>query len=127
MDPTKIPTEIDESIALMNWVNLQPLIRDFFLHIPNEGPRSMRYGRILRLMGLRRGVSDYFLAYPVAPHHGLWLELKRTKGGVVNESQMLWAGRMQGVGYAAVIVYGWEEAKNAITGYLKGEKWISIR
>lgn len=124
---TEHPTEVEEACALVQWVNLQPNIRDFFIHIPNEGPRTMRFGRILKLMGLKRGVSDYLLALPVSPFHGLWLELKRRQIGIVNAEQKAWVERMQGVGYAAAIVYGWEEAKDAIEQYLKGIQWISPR
>lgn len=122
-----VPTETEEAYALVEWVSHHAAIKDYFIHIPNEGPRTMRYGKSLRLMGLKRGVSDYLIAYPVAPYHGLWLELKRRSAFGLAAAQKEWIERMLGVGYAAYVVYGWEEAKDAITAYLKGRQWTSTR
>ena len=74
------------------------------------------------IMGLKRGVSDYFLAYPVNPFHGLWLELKRTgRRSRVSAEQLMWQERTRKVGYMSVTAYGWEQAKEFIEEYLRGQ------
>lgn len=44
-------------------------------HIANGEHRSEQTGKLLKRMGLRRGLLDFLLISPVGAHH--WLELKR--------------------------------------------------
>ena len=53
-----------------------------------------------------RGVPDLFV-----PAWGLWIEMKRTKGGVVSVEQADWIEYLQGLGYAAVVCRVCDEAK----------------
>lgn len=119
-----IPTESQEAKALLEWANLQPLaggkISDYLVHIPNEGKRTFSFATKLKREGLKSGVSDYFLAYPVPPYGGLWIELKRRSNRAkATVAQAAWLALMEQVGYAAKICYGWEQARAAIEGYLK--------
>lgn len=112
--------EAEEQMALMSWVALQPLLRDHVLSIPNEGVRSPRMGRKLKLMGLMAGAPDLFIALPRSPYHGLFLELKRQAGSKVSPAQIAFAERMRKVGYKCALAYGWLEGKEAIEDYLRG-------
>lgn len=113
------PTENEEAIALVQWVKTKPLIREYFIHIPNEGKRSFYSGALMKKMGLVSGVCDYFLAFPIGKYHGLWIELKRNKKSSVSNSQKEWIERMRLLDYQAYIAYGFDEAVNIITLYLK--------
>jgi hypothetical protein len=95
---------------------------DFIIHISNEGARHPVYGKQLVLQGLKCGVSDYFFAYPVAPYHGCWIELKRkgAPASEVKDNQRIWLDRMNRVGYYATVAFGWEHAWEILTNYLNG-------
>lgn len=72
----------EESIhkTIMDWVKLQPLIKDLVLHFPNEGKRNKRYGKFLKDLGMRAGVSDLFIMMGRHGYNGAWIELKSTDG-----------------------------------------------
>src|SRR6267378_1394033 len=106
-----IALEQQEGIALMQWAAYHPIAKDHLIHIPNEAKRSWSEGRKKKQEGVKSGVSDYFLAYPSNNKHGLWLEMKRrSKEAKLTENQTIWLARMGKAGYAAKVVYGWEEA-----------------
>jgi len=72
---------------------------------------------MLALMGVKKGVSDLFLAYPVGQYSGFWLELK-APGKKPNSAQMDWLKLMESVGYAADWYDDWGNARAAILEYL---------
>lgn len=117
----KCPLESSEAKSLIQWAHLTPIVRDYLIHIPNEGKRSARAGRRLNQEGLVKGVSDYFLAYPNGGYSGFWLELKRKNGTHLSltKEQYLWLYKMHVIGYKSVIAYGWEDAKDKILEYIK--------
>lgn len=116
----KIATEFQECKAFFQWALLNPLIRDILIHIPNEGKRSLSTGSHYKLIGLRSGVSDYYLPLPSRKgHHGLWIELKRVSGSKTTDSQLKWIDKMRNLGYAAEIAYGAKQAIDIVIEYLK--------
>lgn len=78
----------------------------------------MTEGAYLVKIGLRKGVSDFFLPLPRKNLHGLWIELKRTKKAKVSKEQLAWLDKMNSLGYAAHIAYGWVHAMNIVCAYL---------
>lgn len=115
------PTETQEHIALMDWVNLHPVLKRLMIHIPNEGKRSPWLGAKLKRMGLRKGVSDFFLPFPRSKYHGLWIELKRDAKSAKTPEQIEWIDYMKALDYAAHFAYGFESAQSIILDYLKLE------
>ncbi len=120
-----IPTENQEQRALVKWLSLHPIARDYYCKNNNEGKRTEAQGWNLKLMGLRAGVSDLALFWPTKTHHGLWLEVKRNmsyppsaKKSDTWLAQIEWIERMRGVGYAGHFCYGWEDGKRIIEEYL---------
>src|ERR1044072_2253058 len=109
-----IPTEQQEHFALMHWIKTQPNIRGLIIHIRNEGRRDVKYGNKLKRMGLRAGVSDFFLPLPTKMYHGLWIELKRKKGSRESDEQKAWLLKMRALDYCACFAYGWEDARDII-------------
>lgn len=120
--PSLVPTEKQEHLAFMDWVRMQPnaLIRAAIIHIPNQANHDARYGRVLKQMGLRAGVSDFFLPIPRNNYSGLWLELKRVSGGRENISQKNWIDLMRSLAYRAEFAYGAEHAINLVKEYMHG-------
>ena len=100
---------------------------DWLMAIPNaghgaRGSTGAVRGARMRAEGLRAGVADVFLPYPVSTQIGdfvpaLWIEMKK-RGGVVSAQQDLFLLQMGGRGYKTKVCYGYFEAVNVITEYL---------
>ena len=119
-----IPTEDAEQMALMKWAAIMcgrwPELRMLF-HIPNGGSRGKAEAGRFRAMGVKPGVPDLCLPIAKAGKHGLYIELKRSKGGRVSEEQAAWITELRARGYAAEVCRGWEEAARVIEAYLRTE------
>ena len=116
------PTEDQEQIDLVNWARMQekkyPELRMLF-HIPNGGSRGKAEAGRFRAMGVRAGVPDLCLPVPRGGWHGLYIELKRTKGGRVSADQKAWLDALREQGYAAAVCHGWEDAARIILWYIR--------
>lgn len=120
-----IPTEDAEQMMLMSWVTLMSSSRPelkMLYHIPNGGSRHKAEAGRFRAMGVRPGVPDLCLPVAIGGKHGLYIELKRVKGGRVSEEQAAWIAELRARGYAAEVCRGWEEAAGVILRYLRGER-----
>jgi len=69
-------------------------------------------------MGVKKGVSDFFFAKPCGSKHGLFIELKRTKGGRVSDEQESWIKLARSLGYEAEVCYGCDEAISLVKSYV---------
>lgn len=114
----EIPTEDQEQIALIQWANTQPSIKDLLFHSPNGGSRHKLEALKLKRMGVKAGVPDLFLPIPTSQHHGLFIELKRRRLSTLTIEQKWWLNALAERGYCAEVAYGWEEAKNIIEEYM---------
>ena len=108
--------------------------------IPNGGSRgdsrrsSMIRGAQLKATGVKKGVFDIFLPYPVLQNDnsgylaycGLYIEMKvrsrkpkraGAKGGM-SDDQLAFGEYARQCGYATYTCYGWEEAVSALKEYL---------
>ena len=118
-----VPSEAVEQTCLFRWAMMQPPdsgIR-LMMHIPNGGYRKPSEAAHFRAMGVRAGVPDIFLPVARGGYHGLWIEMKRRKGGRVSGEQTDWLDALRGQGYFCAVCYGWEEAAKAVTEYVRGE------
>lgn len=120
-----IPTEAQEQTTLFQWAALMthrlPELRTMY-HIPNGGSRNAIEAVRLKAQGVKPGVPDIFLPCARGEWHGLYIEMKRRKGGRVSEEQREMIRLLIEQGYKAVVCYGWEEAKNTICEYLREGK-----
>lgn len=119
-----IPTEAAEQVDVFDWASREKIdagrLGHFMFAIPNEGKRSKVLGAKMRAQGLRSGVPDIFLALPMHGRPGLFIEMKKQKGGVVSDNQEKWISRLKLAGYVVEVCKGAEEAKKVITNYLRG-------
>ena len=83
MQPEKV-----EHINVVNWFAFHfPDLEEDFHHFANERRCSVQEGRMLKRMGVKKGVADFFLALPQEEFHGLWIELKAGKGRLSKEQE----------------------------------------
>jgi hypothetical protein len=119
----KKPRERKEEKMLMDvmkWASYHPICKDYLIHIANERKCSKEMGRKLKLQGVKKGVWDLFLLYPVNFFPGLWLELKIGKNKL-SDSQEKWGETIKKAGFATAVVHDdWEKVKKIIEGYLNG-------
>lgn len=111
-------TESNEQIAAMDWLRAQhPKIAEHTLHIGNERKASYYAGYIMKRMGVLKGASDLFMAWPSGGYHGLFIEVK-SKIGRPSAEQKAFLQRMRDVGYKASICYGADEVISTMKEYI---------
>jgi hypothetical protein len=116
-----VPTEHAEQVALIRWFDLQyPALRGRLAACPNGGQRNVIVATKLKAEGVRPGYPDLNLLTPRHGFAGLFIELKRVKGGSLSADQASWLEWLGEQGFLAVICKGADAAKATITDYLKG-------
>lgn len=120
-----IPTEDTEQAHIFVWAawarGKYPEL-DLMHHIPNGGKRSKSEAARFKAQGVKAGVPDIFLPCARGGYHGLYIELKRTKGGKISAAQKEWIDALRGQGYKVIVCYGFDEAKEVIISYLEEAK-----
>lgn len=119
--------EHDEQVTLMKWWALIHhrfgISEQLLFAIPNGGQRNLLVATKLKAEGVRAGVPDLFLAVRRSGFGGLFIEMKKPKGGRVSDNQKTMITLLEEQGYKAIVCKGWIEAKQHIEDYLseKGE------
>ncbi len=107
-----------EQIAYLQWLQLQyPFVYRCTFHIANERKTSPQYGRYLKMLGVKAGVSDLFIAYPSGEYHGMFIEMK-SRTGKPSPIQIEFLDLMRTQGYYSIICYGADEAIAVTKQYL---------
>lgn len=122
MTATVIPTEHQEQCALFEWAAWMETVWPelSLMHaIPNGGKRDIRTAAMLKAEGVKPGVPDVCLPVPRGGKHGLYIEMKRRKGGSVSAEQLKWLDSLMRKGYECHVCRGCEEARAVILDYLK--------
>lgn len=121
---TGVPAEESEQKALFEWAELAwhalPGLELMFA-IPNGGKRSLVTAAMLKATGVKAGVPDICLPVARGGYHGLYIELKRIRGGRVSPDQQEWIRKLNEQGYLAIVCKGFYEAQWNITAYLHGK------
>jgi hypothetical protein len=116
------PLEHDEQKALFAWAkwaekSQYPELKR--LHaIANGGYRNIVTARKMKAEGVKPGVPDISLPVPRHGYHGLYIELKRRKGGRLSPEQAEWIKGLREDGYRVDVCMGFEAARDAIMEYL---------
>lgn len=117
------PKESEEQQALFEWAQLQsgrfPELRLLY-HVPNGGSRNKAEAARLHAEGVKAGVPDLCLPVARGGFHGLYIELKRVRGGKASEEQKGWLECLEKQGYCAELCAGWQTAAETIVEYLTG-------
>jgi hypothetical protein len=88
--------------------------------IPNGGKRDYRTAASLKMEGVRAGVPDLFFAHPTKTAYGLFVEMKKVKGGRVSKEQQEQLEALADEGYICKVCHGCKEAVKALEEYLGG-------
>lgn len=116
-----VPKEDYEQIRLSNWLHKMGIVHTAS---GNGGKRTMLAALKLQRMGLSPGFPDIEIPLPIPNGYGLYkycglyIEMKRTKGGKVTEQQKEWIRYLNNKGYKAYVAKGFEEAKAIVLEYL---------
>ena len=111
-----IPTEREEQIMVIKYLTLKKIP---FYAIPNGGSRNVKEAANMKAEGVSAGVPDICIQLPNKTYHGLYIEMKRQKGGIVSKHQKKWIEILNNNGYLAKVCCGFNEAKNVIEKYFK--------
>jgi hypothetical protein len=123
MTDDRLPTEHEEQRELVRWFR-QTYKGVRIFAIPNGGQRSRATAGRLKVEGVSAGVPDLFV-----PAWGLWIEMKRQKGGVVSAEQKDWMNYLQSVNHVCIVGKGAEAAKVAISDFHEineGKIWSRV-
>lgn len=107
----RIPTEHEEQREVVRWFR-QTYKGVRIFAIPNGGARSPATAGRLKAEGVSSGVPDLFV-----PAWGLWVEMKRSKGGSVSAEQKGWISYLESVGFCCIVGKGAEDAKRQISAF----------
>ena len=111
-----IPLEIDEQIAVVEYLEILCGAGRvvMFSALPNNiYTDSIKQKGKQIAEGLKPGFPDLVVVFKTKV---LFLEMKRTKGGVMSAYQKRWQEALEGVGGSVIarVAYGFDEAKNII-------------
>mgnify|MGYP001603795593 CR=1 FL=1 len=109
----KLPTEYDECIAFVQYLELKNLL---FTHISSEMQGSWGARMRNKRMGVRKGFPDYAICWS---GNLLFIEMKRKKSGAISDEQHTWQTFLNTVpGVSAKVCYGADEAIASVENYL---------
>lgn len=121
-DTNKVPTEYEEQCLLFKWIRENeesyPALK--YANASLSGIRlSIHLATKAKRSGMVRGFPDIFLPLRNSQYNGLFIELKRLKGGVVSKEQKDFIAFLNKQKYLAVVCRGHKEAIEVIKTYLE--------
>lgn len=108
---TIIDSEYQECLWLVEYLDILKRMGKvkLYSHIPNSTyTQSWAQKTKNRLLGVNKGVPDYFILFPT---HAITVEMKRTKGGVLSPEQKEWIENLNKVNIRSFVAKGFVEAK----------------
>jgi hypothetical protein len=125
VDVMPVPNESVEQTRLFQWARMEsgrwPEL-NLLYHVPNGGSRNRLEAAHLKQQGVRAGVPDLCLPVARCGCHGLYIEMKRQRGGRVTPEQTEWMDALRAEGYAVAVCQGWEMASGVIAEYLRTDR-----
>lgn len=111
-----------EQVNLIQWWAFQckryGIPEQLLFAIPNGGQRNIITAKRMKDEGVRSGIPDLFLAVPRGNFHGLFIEMKKSQGGVVSDNQKACMEILSNCNYCVSVCHGFIDAQEAIKGYL---------
>lgn len=118
-------SEASQQKALFCWAGSPETRQEFpelkfMFAVPNGGTRNKIEAANLKAQGVKSGVPDICLPVPRGGCHGLWIELK-VPGGKLSDTQYEYKYFFSSQGYACVLCWNWNQARNVILSYLRSK------
>ena len=111
--PSSIPSEHAEQVGFVRWFRTK-WPRVLIFAIPNGGKRNITTAKLLAKEGVVAGVPDLFI-----PAWGIWVEMKRQKGGRLSADQDGMINYLESVGHHVVVGLGALDASEKLLRLLK--------
>lgn len=114
------PKEEQEQTAFIQWCAMMESKYtglELIYAVPNGGSRNKIEAHNLKLTGVKPGVPDLCLPVARKGKHGLYIEMKRQKGGVLSECQKKWLAKLAEQGYEIAVCHGLDEAIKVVEDY----------
>ena len=119
------PSEATEQTWLFEWIAQMAYLRwpelELAFHIPNGGSRNKIEAARLKAQGVKAGVPDIFVSVPRGGYHGLYIEMKRQRGGKMREGQKDMIPKLRAQGYRVEVCKGFHPAADLIEQYMTGK------
>ncbi len=117
-----VPSEHAEQAAFVAWFRFQ--FPGTLIHsVPNgaalAGSPRLRAAQMTRLKdeGLEPGIPDLHI-----PALGLWIEMKRQRGGRLSPEQRRAITILENIGDTVIVAKGFEDAKAAVLAHMGAER-----
>lgn len=114
-------TEEQDQMAIIQWCRMKGDPFNKCFAIPNGGHRHKATAGRLKAGGVVAGVPDLFWYQARGGFYGLFIEMKRVKGGTLSPQQKMMCDELQVEGYRVKICAGFEAAKYALEEYFDME------
>lgn len=98
--PSSTPSEHSEQVGFVRWFRAK-WPRVLIFAIPNGGKRNITTAKLLKEEGVVPGVPDLYI-----PAWGIWVEMKRQKGGRLPPDQEGIINHLESIGHQVVVGYG---------------------
>lgn len=109
-----LPSEHQEQAGFVQWFRAR-WPRVLIFAIPNGGKRNLSTARNLKLEGVVPGVPDLYI-----PAWGIWVEMKRQKGGRLSPDQEEMIHYLESIGHDVIVGYGAADASEKLLSLLGG-------
>jgi hypothetical protein len=103
-----LASEHDEQTGLVTWFRAK-WPRVLIYAIPNGEHRAISTAKKLKAEGVVSGMPDLHV-----PEWGLWIEMKRTKGGRLSPEQKEMIRYLESIGQRVIVGYGAADASRQI-------------
>lgn len=103
-----LPSEHDEQAGFVQWFRAKwPRVMIFA--IPNGGKRDIKTAKRLHREGVTPGIPDLYI-----PAWGIWIEMKRQKGGRTSPDQDAMIQYLEEIGHTVIVGYGAMDASDKL-------------
>jgi hypothetical protein len=112
----KVRSEFEEQADLVHW--FRKTYPDVWIYANRNGGTRTPREKIDQIReGVLAGVADLF-----APGFKLYIEMKKTKGGVTSDAQIAFKEHVEQFGYSWILAEGFEDAKAKILVFVSGNE-----
>lgn len=103
-----LPSEHDEQTGFVQWFRAK-WPRVLIFAIPNGGKRDIKTAKKLQREGVIPGIPDLHI-----PAWGIWVEMKRQKGGRTSPDQDVMIEYLEQIGHTVIVGYGAMDASDKL-------------